>query len=192
MVEPPGIAPGSGPLITSAFIAIVRPKPDRTNIGASRPTSKGLSRRPCAPSPCPCRRRPDTPRRPAARRGLGIRGRRWRRCAARRRDRNPPPATGPRVPLEAYVQNLNEMIATLKGRNARVILVTPLPTRWTEKLKGMYGKPPYDPADPDGFNFLKKGVRRCAEKNRATEQDPAHRSLFCILPICEEKWEADG
>jgi len=28
LVEPPGIAPGSGPLITSAFIAIVRPKPD--------------------------------------------------------------------------------------------------------------------------------------------------------------------
>ncbi len=32
MVEPPGIAPGSGPLITGAFIAIVQPKPDRLNI----------------------------------------------------------------------------------------------------------------------------------------------------------------
>ena len=35
LVEPPGIAPGSGPLITSAFIAIVRPKPDQRNIGAA-------------------------------------------------------------------------------------------------------------------------------------------------------------
>lgn len=40
MVEPPGIAPGSGPLITSAFIAIVRPKPDDLNIGPLNQTSK--------------------------------------------------------------------------------------------------------------------------------------------------------
>ena len=40
MVEPPGIAPGSGPLITSAFIAIVRANPDRTNIGVSRLSAK--------------------------------------------------------------------------------------------------------------------------------------------------------
>lgn len=33
MVEPPGIAPGSGPLITGAFIAIVRANPDPINIG---------------------------------------------------------------------------------------------------------------------------------------------------------------
>ena len=67
-----------------------------------------------------------------------------------------PPATGPRVPVADYVNNLSEMIATLKARKAKVILVTPLPTRWTEKLCSMYGKPPYDPADPDGFNFMKK------------------------------------
>ena len=62
------------------------------------------------------------------------------------------------------------MIATLKGRNARVILGTPLPTRWTEKLKGMYGKPPYDPADPDGFNFLKKeylaALKKIGQQNK--------------------------
>ncbi len=45
LVEPPGIAPGSGPLITSAFIAIVRPKPDRSNIGGSPPHSKRIERR---------------------------------------------------------------------------------------------------------------------------------------------------
>ena len=33
MVEPPGIAPGSGPLIMRAFISIVGPKPDTGNIG---------------------------------------------------------------------------------------------------------------------------------------------------------------
>ena len=32
-MEPPGIAPGSGPLITSAFIAIFRASPNALNIG---------------------------------------------------------------------------------------------------------------------------------------------------------------
>ena len=41
LVEPPGIAPGSGPLITGAFIAIVRANPDRTNIGVPTAVSKG-------------------------------------------------------------------------------------------------------------------------------------------------------
>ncbi len=44
MVEPPGIAPGSGPLITSAFIAIVRANPDRGNIGALGSITKGFAR----------------------------------------------------------------------------------------------------------------------------------------------------
>lgn len=43
MVEPPGIAPGSGPLITSAFIAIVRANPDRSNIGCGGEELKGRS-----------------------------------------------------------------------------------------------------------------------------------------------------
>lgn len=81
-----------------------------------------------------------------------------------------PPATSPRVLLTDYIKNLSEMIATLRARNTKVILVTPLPTRWTEKLKGMYGKPPYDPNDPDGFNFLKKeymaALRKVGKQNR--------------------------
>ena len=34
LVESPGTAPGSDPLITCAFITIVRVAPDKTNIGA--------------------------------------------------------------------------------------------------------------------------------------------------------------
>ena len=41
-MEPPGIAPGSGPLITGAFIAIVRANPDKTNIGTEASNSKVL------------------------------------------------------------------------------------------------------------------------------------------------------
>lgn len=48
MVEPPGIAPGSGPLITSTFIAIVRANSDKTNIGSLSIDAKGNA--PKAPS----------------------------------------------------------------------------------------------------------------------------------------------
>lgn len=90
-----------------------------------------------------------------------------------------PPATGPRVPLEEYVRNLGEMITTLKTNKAKVILVTPLPTRWTEKLKGMYGKPPYDPADPDGFNFMKKEYV-AALKKLASEKNVPLIDLYSV------------
>ena len=44
MVEPPGIAPGSGPLITSTFIAISGASPGIPNIGALARASKGGTR----------------------------------------------------------------------------------------------------------------------------------------------------
>ena len=71
MVEPPGIAPGSGPLITSAFIAIVRANPDRPNIGEPGRLSKGAAfASSAAVPPFPVvgdrlRRRRGTSRRPA-------------------------------------------------------------------------------------------------------------------------------
>jgi len=67
-----------------------------------------------------------------------------------------PPATESRVPIDVYEQNLRGFITKLKARGAKVILVTPSPTRWADKLKEMYGKPPYDPNDPDGFNVILK------------------------------------
>lgn len=81
-----------------------------------------------------------------------------------------PPATESRVPIEDYEQNLREFIAKLKERKAKIILVTPPPTRWTEKLKEMYGKPPYDPNDEDGFNVILKNyvqrIREVAKKEK--------------------------
>ena len=72
-----------------------------------------------------------------------------------------PPATESRVSIDVYEQNLREFISKLKAQNARIILVTPPPTRWTPKLKEMYGKSPYDPNDEDGFNvILKSYVQR--------------------------------
>jgi len=74
-----------------------------------------------------------------------------------------PPATRPRVAIDRYTKNLEFFIRALRERNARVILMTPNPLCWTDKLKAMYGKPPYDPSDPDGFNVL---LRKYAEALR--------------------------
>ena len=41
MVEPPGTAPGSDPVIPCAFMSIVRANPNRLNIGAGRGGCKG-------------------------------------------------------------------------------------------------------------------------------------------------------
>ncbi len=41
LVEAPGTAPGSDPLITCAFMSIVRANPDRSNIGAAILARKG-------------------------------------------------------------------------------------------------------------------------------------------------------
>ncbi|MCP4785657.1 MAG: hypothetical protein GY903_04520 [Fuerstiella sp.] len=67
-----------------------------------------------------------------------------------------PPATEPRVPLDAYTENLQHFVRTLKERETQVILMTPNPLCWTDKLRQLYGKPPYVPADEDGFNVLLK------------------------------------
>ena len=44
MVEPPGTAPGSDPLILCAFMPIVRVAPDRDNIGGGEGRHKGAAR----------------------------------------------------------------------------------------------------------------------------------------------------
>lgn len=67
-----------------------------------------------------------------------------------------PPEDKSRVAIDVYEQNLRGFIAAVKAQGAKIILVTPAPTRWTDKLKEMYGKPPYKRDDPDGFNVILK------------------------------------
>ena len=65
-----------------------------------------------------------------------------------------PSGTKPRVSLKRYEANLRNFVQTLKSKNTRVVLMTSNPLRWTPKLKEMYGKPPYQPENVDGFNAL--------------------------------------
>jgi lysophospholipase L1-like esterase len=79
-----------------------------------------------------------------------------------------PPATLSRVPISRYVANLEYFIESLRKQNSQVILMTPNSLRWTVALKTLYGKAPYHPDDPDGFNVplrpYVEGVRMLAHK----------------------------
>lgn len=81
-----------------------------------------------------------------------------------------PQASHPRVDLATYRKNLDYFCQTLKARDCRVVLMTPNPMQWTDKLKELYGKSPYDPNDVDGFNVLLKkyaeAVREVARKEK--------------------------
>lgn len=63
-----------------------------------------------------------------------------------------PPATAPRVPLAEFEANLRSLVTDARAQGARVILMTTNPLRWTPKLRELYGRPPYLPDDPDGFD----------------------------------------
>ncbi len=65
-----------------------------------------------------------------------------------------PPADSPRISLDEYHSNLRSMISAVQAQGGSVVLMTPNPMCWTDKLKQLYGKPPYDAQDPDGFNIL--------------------------------------
>jgi len=80
-----------------------------------------------------------------------------------------PPATTPRVPLAEYEENLRSIIATLHQQKVKPILMTTNPTRWTPKLRELYGKPPYRPDEADGFDApvlaqYNEAVRRLAKE----------------------------
>jgi len=81
-----------------------------------------------------------------------------------------PPETKPRVAKDDYERNLRAMLKQIRAGGANVILMTPNPTRWTAKMREMYGHPPYKPDDPDGFNVLLAGyaevVRRIAREEK--------------------------
>lgn len=83
-----------------------------------------------------------------------------------------PPATQSRVSVEQYDANLRKMIKQLKEKQISVILMTPNSLRWIPRMKQLYGKPPYDPDDPQGFNVLLKSYAAAARKIAKEENVP--------------------
>jgi lysophospholipase L1-like esterase len=61
--------------------------------------------------------------------------------------------TEPRVAQRQYEENLRHFVHALRDRGTSVILMTPNPLVWTPLTQAQYGRPPYDAADPGGFNL---------------------------------------
>ncbi len=101
------------------------------------------------------------------------------------------PADKARVSLADYRKNITEMIQLLKKQGVRVVLMTSNPIHWADKTRELYGKPPYQPDDVDGFNVILRDyvatVREIAKKEsvelvdvfaafEAHDADPKHKA----------------
>ena len=71
-----------------------------------------------------------------------------------------PPANESRVSRKEYEKNMRYFVQTLRSRGVQVILMTPNACRWTPKTLELYGKPPYQPDDANGFNVIVKDYAR--------------------------------
>lgn len=83
-----------------------------------------------------------------------------------------PPATKSRVDIKVYEKNLRDFIKALKKQKSKVILVVPPPLVWTEKMIEMYGKPPFNPKDRDGFNVSLRKYNEVLRKIAKSEKIP--------------------
>jgi lysophospholipase L1-like esterase len=79
-----------------------------------------------------------------------------------------PPATQARVSIERFQENMEFFVQTLRTSEVEVILMTPLRMAWTDKLRSLYGKPPYRTDNDNGFNFNR--VRYAAVVRRIAGQ----------------------
>lgn len=99
-----------------------------------------------------------------------------------------PPAKQSRVSKAKYEANLRSLIKQLRNKNIEVILMTPNSMRWNEKMKTLYGKPPYDPDDPDGFNVFLKSYAAIVRTIAKEEKVP----LIDVYAAFENYAKAEG
>ncbi len=97
-------------------------------------------------------------------------------------------AAQPRVSRETYAANLRWFIAMLQARSARVILMTPNALCWTDRLRKVYGRPPYRPADPDGFNVILRDYAGIVRRVAAAADVP----LVDVLAAYDQRLETPG
>ena len=99
-----------------------------------------------------------------------------------------PPEKTPRVPRAEYEKNLADLLATCRRHGINVVLMTPNPKRWAERTLELYGRPPYDRTDPDGFNL---NLRPYAETMRQVAAKTG-TPLVDVLRAHDEAAKAGG
>src|SRR5262249_36768646 len=99
-------------------------------------------------------------------------------------------ATEPRVSLKEYRRNLAWMIDRCNNSNIRPILMTPNPVAWTDDLKRLYGKPPYRPGEPDGWNVLLKDYAEAVRRIAKGKQVPLVDTYFLFTEYAAQPGHA--
>lgn len=89
-----------------------------------------------------------------------------------------------RVSLSDFTTNLRTFIDQIQAIRRRVLLMTPNQLRWTEALLALYGKPPYQPNEQKGFDFILQDYAAAVRKV-AREK---HVELIDIHTLYDE-WE---
>jgi lysophospholipase L1-like esterase len=99
-----------------------------------------------------------------------------------------PPQTQPRISREVYEQNLRAMVKKIRAGGAKLILMTPNPTRWSDITRKYYAKPPYKPDDPDGLNVFLRDYAEAARRVARDEKVP----LVDVYAAFEEHGKKPG
>ena len=95
-----------------------------------------------------------------------------------------PPATVPRTDLKTFEADLRFFVAECRRTGAMVLLLTPNPLQWADVTRKLYGKPPYNVEDSDGFNVVLKEYAQAVRRISAEEHvlladvDAAFRGEF--------------
>ena len=104
-----------------------------------------------------------------------------------------PPAQKTRVPIESFEANLRWMVGQVKSAGVPVVLMTSAPIRWTNTLRKLYGKPPYDVSKPEGFEQAALVSFNAVVRRLATELEVSLVDVFSLLmKHAEEKGEPVG
>ena len=70
----------------------------------------------------------------------------------------------PRLSILLYEKNLRFFVLDLLQNNKKCILMTPNLLRWSNEAKKIYGYPPYNISDPEGFNLYLKNYVNIVRK----------------------------
>lgn len=97
-----------------------------------------------------------------------------------------PPVTHTRVTREAYRKNLEYFVSEIRGKGGQVMFMTPNPKQWTDKMRALYGKPPYNVDDPDGFNV---NLRTFAQEMRLVAKELGV-PLLDVMAVYDERWRS--
>lgn len=98
-----------------------------------------------------------------------------------------PSVTHTRVAKKEYRKNLEYFVTEIRRQHGQVMLMTPNPLQWAEKMRLRYGKLPYHVDDSDGFNVT---LRPFAQEMRQVASELGV-PLLDVMAAFDDAWRKD-